>query len=126
MKFYYCEGCGKRLTEEDLGEGLGRDKQVKGIYCSDCAYAVSTVAFQKTPEMDEAILEAEERQQQAKADREEVERVQKPPPSPPLSPRTKMMLIAAAGVLLLVAGICIGVVLTYRPPPPPAPAPAAR
>ena len=43
MNFWFCETCGKRLTEVDLEAGKGRDKKLKGVYCSDCATGVMTV-----------------------------------------------------------------------------------
>lgn len=43
MKFYFCERCGKRLTEVDLEQGRGRDKKLTGVYCTDCATGVMTV-----------------------------------------------------------------------------------
>ncbi|MCZ7648150.1 MAG: DNRLRE domain-containing protein [Planctomycetota bacterium] len=45
MKFYFCEKCGKRLTEGDLAQGQARDKQARGIFCSDCAQNVMTMEF---------------------------------------------------------------------------------
>lgn len=46
MEFYFCEVCGKRLTEEDLNSGEARNKQVKGIYCKDCSDGVRTLEFE--------------------------------------------------------------------------------
>lgn len=37
MKIFFCEGCGKRLTDADLERGTAVDKQVEGIFCSECA-----------------------------------------------------------------------------------------
>ena len=34
-KFYFCETCGKRITDQQILEGLGRNKKLKGVYCSD-------------------------------------------------------------------------------------------
>jgi formylglycine-generating enzyme required for sulfatase activity/serine/threonine protein kinase/outer membrane biosynthesis protein TonB len=44
-KFYFCEACGKRVTDADLESGAGRDKKRKGVYCSLCAVGVMTVEF---------------------------------------------------------------------------------
>ena len=51
LKLYWCETCGRRLTNEDLATGEARDKQVKGIYCKRCAPGVLTMQFDaiKTP-----------------------------------------------------------------------------
>lgn len=43
MKFYYCEVCGKRLTEHDIDGGVAKDKKLKGVYCRSCAVGVSTM-----------------------------------------------------------------------------------
>jgi tetratricopeptide (TPR) repeat protein len=43
MKFWYCETCGRRITEDDLASGAGQDKQLKGMYCKGCAVGVMTV-----------------------------------------------------------------------------------
>lgn len=43
MKFYFCQSCGKRLTETDISEGKARDKKLKGVYCNDCAVGVFTI-----------------------------------------------------------------------------------
>jgi hypothetical protein len=44
-KFYFCETCGKRITDVDLEKGAGRDKKLKGVYCSACAAGVMTMEF---------------------------------------------------------------------------------
>ena len=44
-RFYFCETCGKRITDKQLEEGLGRDKKLKGFYCEDCAQGVGTIEF---------------------------------------------------------------------------------
>jgi uncharacterized CHY-type Zn-finger protein len=41
MKFYFCEACGKRLTEHDIEQGAARDKQLKGVFCTECAVGVT-------------------------------------------------------------------------------------
>lgn len=43
MRFYFCEGCGKRVTEHDVLQGAARDKKLKGVYCARCAEGVSTM-----------------------------------------------------------------------------------
>ena len=45
MAFYFCESCGRRLNAIDLEEGRARNKQVKGVYCADCAKGVNTITF---------------------------------------------------------------------------------
>ncbi len=43
MKFYFCESCGKRITEHDIDEGAAKDKKLKGVYCKGCAAGVMTL-----------------------------------------------------------------------------------
>src|SRR5207244_2486264 len=43
--FYFCETCGKRLTDKEIEQGFGRDKKLKGIFCATCAVGVMTVEF---------------------------------------------------------------------------------
>jgi hypothetical protein len=43
MKFWFCEKCGKRVTDNDIAEGDARDKKLKGVFCADCAVGVMTV-----------------------------------------------------------------------------------
>lgn len=45
MKFYFCESCGRRLTEHDLDSGAASNKEAKGFYCSTCAVGVHTMQF---------------------------------------------------------------------------------
>ena len=45
MKIWFCENCGKRVTETDLNQNLGRDKQAKGVYCVACEASVQTQSF---------------------------------------------------------------------------------
>jgi hypothetical protein len=45
MKLFFCETCGKRVTDSDLQSGAAADKQVKGIYCKECAQGVMTIQF---------------------------------------------------------------------------------
>jgi hypothetical protein len=46
MKFYFCETCGKRVTEKDIEAGRARNKQLKGIFCEGCAEGVMTLEMQ--------------------------------------------------------------------------------
>lgn len=43
MKFYFCETCGQRITEEEIQEGLGKNKKLRGVYCKECAVGVTTM-----------------------------------------------------------------------------------
>lgn len=43
MKFYFCEKCGKRITEQDIATGDASDKKLKGVFCMSCAIGVTTM-----------------------------------------------------------------------------------
>lgn len=43
MKFYFCEACGKRVTQDDIAAGEGKDKKLRGVYCVQCAQGVTTM-----------------------------------------------------------------------------------
>lgn len=45
MNFYFCENCGKRITDEE-----GRNKGMKGWYCPDCSSGVTTISISATTE----------------------------------------------------------------------------
>ena len=46
MNFYFCETCGKRITDAEIQRKEGFDKQAKGIYCKTCAVGVNTEQFE--------------------------------------------------------------------------------
>ena len=57
MKFYFCEGCGKRITDADIDKGHGKDKKLKGVYCTGCAQGIFTMETLPLSEEDaEALL----------------------------------------------------------------------
>src|SRR5436190_20238104 len=45
MNFYFCEACGKRVTEIDIEKGTARNKQLKGVYCTGCSEGVNTMTM---------------------------------------------------------------------------------
>jgi hypothetical protein len=55
MKFYFCETCGKRLTEHDIDDGVARNKKLKGVFCRECAVGVTTM--ESLPVSDNEALE---------------------------------------------------------------------
>ncbi len=55
MKFYFCEGCGKRVTDQDLAAGTARDKKLRGVYCKQCGESVLTM--ERLPLSDDAARE---------------------------------------------------------------------
>jgi hypothetical protein len=67
MHFYFCEACGKRVTDKDLEAGAARNKKMNGVFCKECAVGVNT--------LDTAPLSEEEA-------REELSES----PSPPIKP----------------------------------------
>lgn len=60
MKFFFCQTCGKRLTENDIAEGNARDKKLKGVYCTDCAVGVVTMEDLPLSEAEARKLVSEE------------------------------------------------------------------
>ncbi len=71
MNFYFCETCGKRLTEDQIKEGAACDKKLRGVYCKACAVGVSTMdVLPLTPAEARKLLE----------------KAAPPPSSPPVSP----------------------------------------
>ncbi|GMV80773.1 MAG: hypothetical protein AMXMBFR7_19570 [Planctomycetota bacterium] len=60
MKFYFCETCGKRVTEVDLASGQARDKKMRGMYCEACAGSVMTLETEAlTEEQARGVLKEE-------------------------------------------------------------------
>jgi hypothetical protein len=54
VNFYFCETCGKRLTEVEIARGEGRDKKLNGIYCKQCAVGVMTLEMDPVDEQEPA------------------------------------------------------------------------
>lgn len=62
MSFYFCETCGKRVTEADVAAGRARNKQVRGVYCVFCAEGVTTMTFDAITQEEMSKAEALRRQ----------------------------------------------------------------
>ena len=43
MNLYFCEKCGRRLSDEDVQQGRGLDKKLAGIFCRSCAVGALTI-----------------------------------------------------------------------------------
>lgn len=43
MKFYFCQSCGRRLTEKDIDAGQAKNKKLKGVFCVECSVGVTTM-----------------------------------------------------------------------------------
>ncbi len=52
MNFYFCETCGKRVTEKDIADGRAKNKQLKGVYCVSCAVGVMTMEMDAISDTD--------------------------------------------------------------------------
>lgn len=66
MQFFFCEGCGKRITDAQVAAGEGRDKKLKGVYCSACAVGVTTMeSLPLSRESARELLAIEEAQAEA-------------------------------------------------------------
>jgi hypothetical protein len=67
MNFYFCEKCGARVTDQELAQGAGRDKQAKGVYCRSCANGVMTTQFEAITNVPLRVEPARTRQPAARA-----------------------------------------------------------
>ena len=43
VRFYFCEACGVRVTEDQIKAGEARDKKLKGVFCKTYAVGVTTL-----------------------------------------------------------------------------------
>ncbi|MBI3831142.1 MAG: hypothetical protein HY291_16605 [Planctomycetes bacterium] len=58
MKFYFCETCGKRVTEDDMAAGEARDKKLKGVFCKNCSVGVMTMEMAALTDLPKTDLPA--------------------------------------------------------------------
>lgn len=130
MKLFFCEKCGRRLTDQDLASGQARDKQVKGVHCKDCATGVMTMTFEALS--DSQARELVKQQPPAPqgppglpvlpANRESQTRLTPPmrktaskrPASTPQAQRSLWLAVSGAALLALGAVLYA---LTSKPPP---------
>jgi hypothetical protein len=133
MKFWFCETCGKRLTDQDLDEGNARDKKLKGVYCSQCAAGVLTMeTMPLTNQQARELLKQEARSPEKKErpSNRVLQSVRKPDSPDPI-PNEKRTRTASAATTNLWIAACAGLVLLLIPilllgdrnPPQPATAP---
>lgn len=133
MKFYFCEKCGKRVTEVDVEAGAARDKKLNGVYCTDCSVGVLTMEIVPLTERDaRQILSkaGEVNTSQKHTVRHQSVRVAAAAGRKPREAGSQVQLAALAGIA---AAALIGLALlfagggTSRPPTPkgglPAPVP---
>ncbi|MCW8129800.1 MAG: hypothetical protein KIS92_05545 [Planctomycetota bacterium] len=136
MKFYFCETCGKRVTEQDVEAGRARNKKLNGVFCAGCAEGVMTMELQPVSE-DEArrllnkrntpaagaatarpptsaapTLKRDTSQTRIPAARtsgeaKHTQRSAHPAPAPAQGANTGMIVAGAAAALLLVAGLLV-------------------
>ncbi|MCZ7644657.1 MAG: LamG domain-containing protein [Planctomycetota bacterium] len=110
--WYYCENCSARVTRDDLAVGLGKDKQLKGVFCKTCAEGVLTVSFDAlTLEQAQELTRREPRRPAATrtpaAGRPASDRLVAPHRARPhvqahgSNPQRNLILAAGAGVLVL-------------------------
>jgi len=43
MELFFCETCGKRVSDKDLATGQAKRKGLNGVYCAGCAVGVQTM-----------------------------------------------------------------------------------
>jgi hypothetical protein len=80
IKFWFCETCGKRISDSDIQCGAGKDKKLKGVYCNDCSLGVTTTEFTAL------VPTANKRELKASL---EAARTKRPPDALPAVQRTK-------------------------------------
>ncbi|GMV79760.1 MAG: hypothetical protein AMXMBFR7_09440 [Planctomycetota bacterium] len=78
MKFYFCEKCGKRLTEQEINAGQAKDKKLRGVYCADCSVGVMTL--ETVPLTEDAARELLSQQAPPAARRPSETNIQPPAP----------------------------------------------
>ena len=113
MKLWFCETCGKRVTEDDLAQDKARDKQAKGVYCAACAVGVQTTSFDAidlppaTPStVGEPIAVAAVRPSRPRTAPDSLRQRSAPPRGQPKSNKA-MLAVIGAGVLIVLGGIVL-------------------
>ena len=53
MNFFFCEECGKRVTDDDINAGRAFDRKFSGVFCAECATNVSVREDLRLPGMDD-------------------------------------------------------------------------
>ncbi len=123
MNFYFCEACGKRLTEHQIESGAAKNKKLKGVYCKACSAGVMTMeTVPLTDEKAQEILKANPEQKPSsplKATRRSTGRLKTENPtsaSKPAIPSSPLplYLLCAGGAALFLA---LGVLLFQNPSP---------
>ncbi|MCZ7643851.1 MAG: hypothetical protein M5U26_00980 [Planctomycetota bacterium] len=77
MKFYFCEKCGKRLTEQEIAAGAAKDKKLRGVFCADCAVGVMTM--ETVPLTEDSARELLGQQQPPEAPQRKSDAIKLPP-----------------------------------------------
>jgi hypothetical protein len=112
MNFYFCETCGKRITENDIEAGQARNKKLKGVYCTGCAVGVMTMeTLPLSKEEARQILQASREQSKAPSIPHEAPGARPPRPLPvPDKRQGNLILVGVVGI----AAIAISMVLVLR------------
>jgi DNA-directed RNA polymerase subunit RPC12/RpoP len=111
MNFYFCETCGKRLTDADLEQGAARNKKLKGVYCQSCAVGVMTMESMPLTDEEARRIAAQNPDVQRKAapirSRTDYSSARGKPEGAPAkpAPRTQATAYVGAGMVVLMIGI---------------------
>jgi hypothetical protein len=124
MNFYFCETCGKRITEIDIQKGAGKDKKFKGVYCDKCAVGVMTMETLAISDMQAREVLKSHDEQPASAPATHAVSTAKAARHtktirPPSSDSKTMPIVAAGGAVLVIIGIIIATQLGGTPPAAP-------
>lgn len=109
MELYFCETCGKRLSDGDVDSGRAKNKKLKGVYCSTCAVGVMTVetlpvAADPAPKLPVKLASPPPK---APKETRRVDASHRPLPSTQPTNAQGKSIIAAAAVLLLMGAILL-------------------
>lgn len=126
MNFWFCEACGKRLTDKDLEEGSARNKKLKGVFCKECSIGVMTMEMDAVnPEQLTKAPAASAHNETASAPRKASEIIRSPEipqrhahGKPPLHARPgNFPALLAAGALVVVGGLAAWAVVSNHAAP---------
>ena len=135
MNFYFCEACGKRVTEIDIATGAAQNKEAKGVYCKSCSVGVKTTSLApaagpEPAEVPKAVI-ATSVSKKIPAPKSSEEKVAVQSTPRPAKPAVAMVWFVIAGVVFLI--VVAALVLsrsdtenTEAAKPPPLPPPSRK
>jgi len=124
MNFYFCEKCGKRITDVDISQGAGKNKKLAGVFCSDCAVGVSTMETMPLTDKQARQIVQEEKKREAAAKapvipprstiRDSARKLTPaPPPHQPSLPKSPAKRSHSAAAGIMVAAVSVLLLIGY-------------